>query len=129
MTHTHLRWARRQTVGNPVAQFLLEELAYRARPGSNECVVSHATLADRLQTTVKRVQRAMKVLTSGCYVSRSRRTNKNGYRLPDCYEVRVDEMTARPNGQNGQSYRTDCPVHLPDKLSRESSLLLRSRSL
>ena len=31
-------------------------------------------------------------------------------------------MTARPSGQNGQSYRTDCPVHLPDKLSRESSL-------
>ena len=60
MTHAHLNWARRQKVGNPVAQFLLEELAYRARSGSNECVVSHAALADRLQTTVKRIQRAMK---------------------------------------------------------------------
>jgi hypothetical protein len=96
MTHAHLKWARAQKVGNRAAQFLLEELAYRARPGSNECVVSYRALAERLQTTVKTIQRAMKVLTSGCYITRARRTNKNGYRLSDCYEVLVDELSARP---------------------------------
>src|SRR2546425_1189981 len=107
MTHAHLKWARAQKVGNLTAQYVLEELAYRARPGSNECTISHRVLADRLQTTVKTIQRAMKVLSSGCYISRTRCVNKNGYRIADCYEVLVDEMSARPNGQNDQSNRTN----------------------
>lgn len=123
MSKELLQWARKQHVGCQHAKAVLVEMAYRARPGKTEVVVSHRDLADMLEKSLSTIKRAVAHLVSRGFISQQVRATSRGHRAPSGYHFLGVSLTPRPKVQS------DTLAKVSGRTSNITNLLSSSRSL
>lgn len=81
------RWAHEQRVGHPVRKLLLTAIATRAESTTGQCFASQADLAFDAECGVRSVVRYLKVLEDDGFLQRQKRTNADGTRAPDGFQL------------------------------------------
>lgn len=84
-------WASKQVTGDPITKAILRTLAEYA-DSKMSCFPGQQTIADEVEVNVRTVQRHLKKLESGGWITRHRRFNDKGNRTSDRYFLNCESL-------------------------------------
>jgi biotin operon repressor len=95
MSWQALKWAVAQTTGSPTKKAVLMVLAEAANGRTGACFPSIQEIADRAELGERAVWAALQELERDGTISRSRRTNRRGYRTSDLITLTLGQVAPR----------------------------------
>lgn len=105
MSKALLKWAKKQSVGCPLAKAVLLDLAYEAKPNRATVTATHSEIAQRTEMSLSTAKRAVAMLVSGGFIKPQPRRTARGLQAPNEYTFPRVTLTPGTEGHADTRHR------------------------